>query len=330
MPVARAEPAPAKVNLTLQVLGRRADGYHDIESLVVFAGVGDSLTFTPGPRLELAVGGPTAVASGEIGDNLVLKAAWGLAERVEGLTVGRFVLSKRLPVAAGIGGGSADAAAALRLLARASGLALDDPRLMDAARQTGADVPVCIDPRARVMRGVGDILSDPIDFPRLAAVLVNPRVAVPTKDVFAALQLSHATSTGAGASSATEPPQTAPIGQARLASAEGWDVGPPARSLRQLPTPDPSPREGAVRSAALLAQLASDRNDLEAPAMALRPVIADVLNDLQALPGCRLARMSGSGATCFGLFASGRAAAAAAQALRHKHPTWWVRATTLG
>ena len=163
---ARAEKAPAKVNLTLRVLGRRADGYHDIESLVAFAGVGDALTFTPGPALTLAVGGPTAGAAGDTADNLVLKAARALAERVEGLALGSFALSKRLPVAAGLGGGSADAAAALRLLARANGIARDDRRLIEAARATGADVPVCLDPRVRLMRGIGDVLSDPLDLPR--------------------------------------------------------------------------------------------------------------------------------------------------------------------
>src|SRR6516164_7374359 len=166
---AGAEKAPAKVNLTLRVLGRRADSYHDIESLVAFAGVGDALTFTPGGALALAVGGPTAAAAGDVADNLVLKAARALAERVEGLKLGRFTLSKRLPVSAGLGGGSADAAAALRLLARANRLAPDDPRLMQAARTTGADVPVCLDPRARLMRGIGDVLSAPLDLPRLFA-----------------------------------------------------------------------------------------------------------------------------------------------------------------
>src|SRR5215472_2960863 len=156
---AGAEKAPAKVNLTLRVLGRRADGYHDIESLVAFAGVGDALTFTPSGALALAVGGPTAAAAGDVADNLVLKAARALGERVEGLKLGRFTLSKRLPVSAGLGGGSADAAAALRLLARANRLAPDDPRLMQAARNTGADVPVCLDPRARLMRGIGDVPS---------------------------------------------------------------------------------------------------------------------------------------------------------------------------
>ena len=181
--------APAKVNLTLHVIGRRADGYHDIESLVVFADVGDALTFTPGRTLALAVRGPTAPAAGDISDNLVLKAAHALAARIDGIRLGRFVLSKRLPVAAGLGGGSADAAAALRLLARANRIALDDHRLMQAARATGADVPVCVDPRPRLMRGIGDILSEPLVLPRLPVVLVNPGVAVPTKDVFAALRL---------------------------------------------------------------------------------------------------------------------------------------------
>ncbi|MGZ3359758.1 MAG: GHMP family kinase ATP-binding protein, partial [Xanthobacteraceae bacterium] len=133
---ARAEKAPAKINLTLRVLGRRADGYHELESLVAFAGVGDALTFAPGGALTLAVSGPTAKAAGDSADNLVLKAARTLAEGIGGLTLGHFALSKRLPVAAGLGGGSADAAAALRLLARANGIASDDPRLMQAARAT--------------------------------------------------------------------------------------------------------------------------------------------------------------------------------------------------
>jgi 4-diphosphocytidyl-2-C-methyl-D-erythritol kinase len=283
---AGAEKAPAKVNLTLRVLGRRADGYHDIESLVAFAGVGDALTFKPGDDLALTVGGPTAAAAGDVADNLVLKASRALAERVAGVTLGRFTLSKRLPVAAGLGGGSADAAAALRLLARANALAPDDPSLMQAARATGADVPVCLDPRPRRMRGIGDILSDPLDLPRLFAVLVNPGVAVATADVFAAL------------------------------------AAPPAG--QNAPAAEP------LGPAALLAEIAGGRNDLEAPAIELEPAIADVLAVLRKLPGCRLARMSGSGPTCFGLFDSSRAASAAARTLRVGYPAWWVRATVLG
>jgi 4-diphosphocytidyl-2-C-methyl-D-erythritol kinase len=285
VPPARAEKAPAKVNLTLHVLGRRADGYHEIESVVAFAGVGDELTFSPAPALALTVDGPTAAAAGDTSDNLVLKAARALLERVGGLKVGNFALSKHLPVAAGLGGGSADAAAALRLLARENGLALDDVRLMQAARATGADVPVCLDPRLRVMRGIGEILSDPIDLPRMPAVLVNPGVAVPTRDVFAALRLT--------------PGQVGP-------------VSPPlgATSLRDA--------------------IANGRNDLEGPAIELQPVIAEVLSVLRNLPGCTLARMSGSGATCFGLFDSTQDAEGAARQLRAGYPGWWVRETVLG
>ena len=161
--------------------------YHTLESLVVFATVGDRLDFVPDAALTLDVRGPTAAAAGSLDGNLVLKAARALAARIPNLRSGRFTLSKRLPVAAGLGGGSSDAAAALRLLAGANHLVLDDLRVMEAARVTGADVPVCLDPRPRVMRGIGDILSEPLDLPRLPAVLVNPGVAVPTKDVFAAL-----------------------------------------------------------------------------------------------------------------------------------------------
>ena len=292
---ARAEKAPAKVNLTLRVLGRRADGYHELESLVAFAGVGDALTFAPGGALTLAVSGPTAQAVGDNADNLVLKAARALAERIAGLTLGSFALSKRLPVAAGLGGGSADAGAALRLLARANGIALDDPRLMQAAQATGADVPVCLDPKPRLMRGVGDVLSDPLDLPRLFAVLVNPGVAVSTRDVFATLNLASRPTSGGGSSSS-------PL------VLEGWGGEPTA----------------------FVTALAKDRNDLEAPAIELEPAIAEVLSVLHGLPGCRLARMSGSGATCFGLFPTNAAAAAAARTLRVGYPQWWVRATVLG
>src|SRR5262249_2631442 len=189
---AGAEKAPAKVNLTLRVLGRRADGYHDIDSLVAFAGVGDALTFTPSGALALAVGGPTAAAAGDVADNLVLKAARALGERVEGLKLGRFTLSKRLPVSAGLGGGSADAAAALRLLAGANRLGPGDPRLMQAAPHNGADRAVCLDPPRRPMAGSGEVLSAPLDLRRVFALLVNPGVAVATKDVFAALSIPPA------------------------------------------------------------------------------------------------------------------------------------------
>src|SRR5213595_3957442 len=144
------EEGRAKVNLTLRVVGRRVDGYHDLESVVAFADCADRLSLTPGPELRLKTSGPLAQACGEGSDNLVLKAAQLLAERVPGLRLGAFHLEKVLPVAAGIGGGSADGAAALRLLARANGLEADDGRLIDAAKMTGADVPVCLVSRACV------------------------------------------------------------------------------------------------------------------------------------------------------------------------------------
>jgi 4-diphosphocytidyl-2-C-methyl-D-erythritol kinase len=298
VPKARAEPAPAKVNLTLRVLGRRPDGYHELDSLVVFAAVGDALTFTPGRTLALEVRGPTAVAAGDLAENLVLKAARALAERTEGLRVGRFALSKRLPVAAGLGGGSTDAAAALRLLARHNRMPLDDARLMAAARATGADVPVCLDPRPRMMRGIGELLSPPLRLPALPALLINPRVRVATRDVFAALN--------AGA-----------VGQLLAAAVAEKESGGEGTA--------PAPSRDEV-----IGFVARHGNDLEAPAIALHPAIAQALEGLRALGGCRLARMSGSGASCFGLFDSKRAAAAAARALRVAHPQWWIRPTVLG
>ena len=290
MPDLLVENAPAKVNLTLRVLRRRDDGYHEIESLVAFADFGDRLSFSPGGGLALKVHGPSAAAAGEGDDNLVFKAARALAARQPDITLGIFDLDKRLPVAAGLGGGSADAAAALRLIAKANHVAHDDPALHAAARATGADVPVCLDPRPRIMRGIGEVLSPPLPLPLLPAVLVNPGVAVPTKSVFASLQLS------------STPPAS-------------LDDGTVAK-LRS--------REELVRVLALQA------NDLEPPAIALAPIIADVLAALRGLEGCALARMSGSGATCFALFASADEAAVAEKLLAAKNPTWWVKATMLG
>ncbi|MGC1235778.1 MAG: 4-(cytidine 5'-diphospho)-2-C-methyl-D-erythritol kinase [Xanthobacteraceae bacterium] len=287
------ESAPAKVNLSLRVLGRRADGYHDIESLVAFADVGDRLSLTPGDALTLTVAGPGAAQTGAEADNLVVKAASALAARVPGLRAGAFSLEKNLPVAAGLGGGSADAAAALRLLARANKLAPDNPCLHDAACATGADVPVCLDPRPRVMRGIGEMLSAPLPLPRLHALLVNPGVAVPTKLVFS-----------------------------------GWR--PSANPLRALKrAADFAASPNIQNGEQLLDWLASEANDLEAPAIALEPVIADVLASLRAAAGCRLARMSGSGATCFALFASAVDSASAGKNLRAKFPNWWISETVL-
>jgi 4-diphosphocytidyl-2-C-methyl-D-erythritol kinase len=281
--------APAKINLTLHVLGRRADGFHDLESLVAFAGTGDTLSLEPGRKLTLNVIGPTASLAGPETDNLVLKAARLLTERVTGLRVGTFHLTKRLPVAAGIGGGSSDAAAALRLLARLNGLSLDDPRLREAARVTGSDVPVCLEPRARMMRGAGEILGPPLRLPRLDAVLVNPRVPVETPAVFRQL-----------------------------------GIAPGARLCGEA---HPAIGEGTARS--IVTALRSARNDLEQPARRLQPVIGDALAHVAATKACRLARMSGSGATVFGIFDDGNAAAAAARAVKAANPDWWVKATSL-
>ncbi len=289
-PAPFVENAPAKVNLTLRVLGRRADGYHELESLVAFAEVSDRLSFVPGGELALTVRGPNATQAGKDTDNLVLKAAQALAARVAGIGLGAFDLDKRLPVAAGLGGGSADAAAALRLLARANNISADDGRLYDAARVTGADVPVCLDPRPRLMRGIGEILSAPLKLPALPVVLVNPGVALPTKSVFA-----------------------------------GWSRGGP-----QALTLDVASLAKITSREEYLQLLATQANDLESPAIAVEPVVAEVLVALRALTGCRVARMSGSGATCFALLSSAAAAIEAAKALSSKYPQWWVRASALG
>jgi len=284
------ENAPAKVNLTLRVIRRRDDGYHDIESLVAFADFGDRLSFSRGDKLTLKVRGSGAEQIGEGDDNLVLKAARALLARRPAVMLGAFQLDKRLPVAAGLGGGSADAGAALRLIAQANGIARDDPDLRAAARATGADVSVCLDPRARVMRGIGEVLSEPLALPPLPAVLVNPGVAVATRDVFAGWsQVASA--------------NTAVLDFAAVARATTRDE--------------------------LLLLVAAQSNDLEAPAIHLQPVIAGVLNVLRGLAGCKLARMSGSGATCFGLFTAAAAARDAAKRVHAGYPQWWVRAGTL-
>jgi 4-diphosphocytidyl-2-C-methyl-D-erythritol kinase len=286
------ERARAKVNLTLHVKGRRADGYHDLDSLVVFADCADTLTLMPASALALRVSGPRAAECGNLNDNLILKAARALSERVSGLATGTFDLDKHLPAAAGIGGGSADAAAALRLLAQTNGLGLDDPRVVEAARATGADVPVCLRSSACVMRGVGERLSG-VSMPPLPGVLINPGVPVATKDVFAALALKPGD----------------PFGPDRRAAQTNW--------------PHTTSAADWVRA------ITSGRNDLEPPALRIQPVIGDVLAALAASDGCLLARMSGSGATCFGLFRDDVAVRDAARKIGGRAPRWWVVATTL-
>ncbi|CAM5191182.1 4-diphosphocytidyl-2-C-methyl-D-erythritol kinase OS=Bosea thiooxidans OX=53254 GN=ispE PE=3 SV=1 [Bosea thiooxidans] len=280
--------ARAKVNLDLRVLGRRADGYHELESLVAFAGVGDLLTLDPGAPLSLSIAGPRAEGLAVDDGNLVLRAAGALAAARPGLRLGRFHLVKRLPVASGIGGGSADAAAALRLLARLNGIALTDPLLHVIAARVGADVPVCLNSRTRLMAGIGERLGPQLRLPPLFAVLVNPGVAVETAAVFRALGLAP--------------------GQ-RLASA--------GTMSSTVPTSAPE----------LLGKLAASGNDLAAPARSVAPAIDAVLERLSGLPGCRLARMSGSGATCFALFDDCGASAVAAKALQRERPGWWIKPT---
>jgi 4-diphosphocytidyl-2-C-methyl-D-erythritol kinase len=285
--------ARAKVNLTLRVLGRRMDGYHDLESLVAFADCADTLTLEPGPELGLTTTGPGAQDCGDMSDNLVVRAARALADRVPGFILGHFSLDKRLPVAAGIGGGSADAAAALRLLARANGIERDDPRVVDVARETGADIPVCLASHACTMTGVGENLSM-LTLPQLPCVMVNPRVGVATKDVFTALGLSKGEFlTG--------------VGDVMLSP--GW------------------PADASFD--AWLDAIDAGTNDLEPPALKVEPVIGDVLSALRATDGVRLARMSGSGATCFAIYGSGAEARAAAQGIAKSNPNWWVHAGVL-
>jgi 4-diphosphocytidyl-2-C-methyl-D-erythritol kinase len=294
----RAEFAPAKINLTLRIGRRRSDGFHDLTSLVVFADVGDELRLVPGDATLLSVTGETAAEAGPLDGNLVLKAARALQAQTNGLRTGHFRLTKRLPVAAGIGGGSSDAAAALRLLARLNDLPANDESLAVAARATGADVPVCLDPQPRIMRGIGEILSSPLALPLLHAVLVNPGVPVPTAAVFQALANSRANAA---------PPAIDDDPVSGLADA------------RNVPGCD-----------ALLEVLAASANDLEAPALTLFPAVGETLDALRAIGSCRLARMSGSGGTCFGLFATDNEASEAAARLAQAYPQWWVRATKLG
>jgi len=276
--------------MTLHVTGRRADGWHTLESLVAFSRGGDTLSLTEGEPLSLSVEGRGAAASGNIEDNLVLRAARHFAQRYPGARLGSFHLVKRLPVAAGLGGGSSDAAAALRLLACANAISLGDVGVIDAARATGADVPVCLMGRGRMMRGVGDELGPLLALPPLIGLLVNPGEAVATKEVFSLMKIAPGAATGFGGHPKLYP---------------------------------------GIPADALIAALRKGRNDMEAAACLLAPVIGDLLAVLSAAPGCRLARMSGSGATCFALFKDCRSAARAKKAILRAHPFWWTKTCAL-
>ena len=287
------ELARAKVNLTLEILGRRPDGYHELASLVAFADIGDQITFYEGVPVGVTVTGPFAPTIA--GENLIAVTLRRLAEAEPRLRLGAVTLDKQLPVAAGIGGGSADAAAALRLLARLNNLSLDDERLHEVALEVGADVPVCLASRACDMTGVGDNLL-PLSPPKMPAVLVNPCVPVATKDVFAALGLRH--------------------GELRVGVG---DVMTEASSW---------PEEGGSLEEWVEA-LAAGTNDLEEPALRIQPVIGEVIAALNATSGAWLARMSGSGATCFALYENTADAGRAADKIRLEQPSWWVHAGTL-
>ncbi|KIC16096.1 4-(cytidine 5'-diphospho)-2-C-methyl-D-erythritol kinase [Leisingera sp. ANG-Vp] len=266
--------APAKINLTLHVTGRREDGYHLLDSLVVFADAGDRLQLEPGPEMILDVTGPFAEGVPADQRNLVWKAAEGAGWR------GRIRLDKQLPHGAGIGGGSSDAAAALRAL---SGQGIRTPEALPLS--LGADVPVCLTARAARMSGIGECIT-PVALPQLPALLVNPGVPVPTGAVFSAL------------------------------------------AMRNNPAmPEEFPEFDGPADCA--AWLAAQRNDLEIPAMGVAREIEFVLDELRVTSRALLARMSGSGSTCFALYPTLKAAHFAAYEIEAAHPDWWCRAVTL-
>ena len=267
------EAAPAKLNLALHVRARRDDGYHELETLFVFVAQGDVLTIEDAETPGFCVAGPFAGALAGEGDNLVLRAERAFRANVAALPPLAVTLDKRLPVASGMGGGSADAAAMLRAMAQRAGIASDDSRLKAVAEALGSDVPACLLGRTAIGRGRGEALTPVAGASGVPVLLVNPGVAVSTASVFA-----------------------------------GWD-----RIDR-----------GGLPEGDLIAAALAGRNDLEPPARAIAPEISDVLDRLSVARGVRLARMSGSGATCFALFDDRADCAAAAATLRMAEPGWWI------
>lgn len=271
------EKAPAKINLALHVTGKRTDGYHLLDSLVAFADMGDVLHFREAAETSLTITGPFAHRlNPQDEENLVLRAVAGLRALLPELPAVEITLEKHLPVSSGIGGGSADAAAALRGLLRLGRSCPDREEITRLALSLGADVPVCLESQSCRMQGIGETIS-PWRFTKAHALLVNPGVACNTSEVFRELALSQ--------------------------GKPGLPVG---------------------------FTLSECRNDLEAPARRLLPVIGDVLTALRECAGVELARMSGSGATCFALFRDGQAARAAAARLHAAHPQWWVAQSVIG
>jgi 4-diphosphocytidyl-2-C-methyl-D-erythritol kinase len=279
----------AKLNLTLEVLGRRPDGFHELRSLVAFAGIGDVLELEPGPALGLSLEGPFADALD--GENLIIKAAEATKIADPDLRLGRFRLIKALPVAAGLGGGSADAAAALRLIARANGGTPTEAELAGLAAGLGSDVSVCLASRSALIAGRGHKVRFAKGFPNCGAVLANPGLPLATVAVYATI-----------------------------------DAAP----LRVSPEAEPESPDFAGDFRKLVQYLDPRGNDLEPAAVRLAPVIKNVLATLRGLPGARIVRLSGSGPTCFALFATEAEAKRNVTALAAEHPNWWVAATQLG
>lgn len=289
LPVAWARVAKAKVNLALHVVGRRDEGYHALDTVVVFAEHGDALALANGKPTRLKVEGPFGGQVPLDESNLAVRAFEVLrrATNRPELGSGELLLFKDLPVAAGLGGGSADAAAAMILLDRKESLGLADETMYEAAETLGADVPMCLVAGALRARGNGADVERLADFPELHLVLVNPRVAVSTASVFAALERR-----------------------------DNAGIGPDAAGLRTLDD--------------VVGFLAETRNDLEPTTLALHPEVGEVLDVLNGLEDCLFARMSGSGATCFGLFRDRLSARHAAMRLRRAFPAWWVIPTRAG
>jgi 4-diphosphocytidyl-2-C-methyl-D-erythritol kinase len=277
--------ARAKVNLYLHIIGRRADGYHLLDSLIVFADTGDEISLAPADRLSMTIDGPFAAGLGAGSDNLVLRAAQALQEVTNTRSGAAIRLTKNLPVASGIGGGSADAAATLDGLCGLWDVAPGRAALLQIAARLGADVPVCLDGVASFVGGIGEELAPARGLPPAWLLLANPKVATPTPAVFKARQ------------------------------------GPFSKAARW----SEPPRDFAD----FAARLRSSANDLTEAAISVTPAIRDVLVALAALPGCVLARLSGSGATCFGLFADEAAARAAETKLHSARPDWWVAAAPI-
>ncbi len=282
VPSPRAELARAKVNLTLHITGRRADGYHLLESLAVFPQIGDRLSVEASEGLELRIEGPFArELEGPTEDNLVLKAVAAFSQAAGFPSPGlRLTLTKRLPVASGIGGGSSDAATALRLLEDFTGTYLPEKDLNALALSLGADVPVCLFPEPQIMRGIGEELEPGPELPKCGIVLVNPKVGVATPEVFKALKTPD---------------------------------NPP---MPKLPEKFDSLND-------LVAFLNTCRNDLQEPAREICAAVGDVLSALESQDGIAFARMSGSGATCFGLCEMA-SALEIERSLRSAHPDWWI------